>query len=237
MNPDTLKLLQNVSTATISTQLLKRKIGSTFMRGVQCLGESTPRMVGPAYTLRYVPLREDKDPWERLGRADNPARRSIEECPAGAVLVADARGVADCGTLGDILALRLQRRGVAGFVSDGGVRDVRAVISIGLPVYCAGPAAPASPGAHMAADIEVPIACGGVAIYPGDVIVGDADGVVVIPESLADEVAVNGAAQEDLEAFIQILIGEGRPVPGTYPPSDEVRREYDAWVAAGRPSP
>ncbi len=235
MNADTRERLRSVSTATITMQLLKRGLRSCYLQGVFPLDPALGRMVGPAYTVRYVPLREDKKPLENIGSNENVARRAIEECPEGAVLVSDARREPHCGTLGDILALRLERRGVAGFVSDGGVRDVESILEVALPVFCAGPAAPASPAAHVPVDVEVAIACGGAAVYPGDVVVGDRDGVVVIPAHLADEVARDGAQQEDIETFIQKLIGEGRPVIGTYPPTDAVRAEYDAWVAAGRP--
>ena len=234
MNADTAKLLAGVTTATISMQLLKRGIAACFLRGVAALAPG-PRLVGPAYTLRYVPMREDLAPLAHLGDEDNAARRAIEECPPGAVLICDARGVADSGTIGDILLLRLARRGVAGVVTDGGVRDVAACREVGLPVFCSGPAAPASPSAHVPADLEVPIACGGVAVLPGDVVVGDEDGVVVIPAALADEVARAGAEQEDVEAFIATLVGQGRSVIGTYPPTDAIREEHRRWVEAGRP--
>ena len=155
--------------------------------------------------------------------------------PASQILVMDARGVADCGTMGDILAMRLKVRGVEGVVADGGIRDANAVRDIGLPVFCAGPAAPASPTAHIPADVQVPIACGGVAVFPGDVLVGDGDGVVVIPAELVDEVAVSAAEQDGIEDFILKLVASGRPVIGTYPPNDEIRRQYAEWVSAGRP--
>ncbi len=234
MAPDTVERLAGVTTATVSMQLLKRGITACYMRGVAALAPGA-RLVGPAYTLRYVPMREDLAPLAQLGDADNAARRAIEECPAGAVLVCDARGVTDSGTIGDILLLRLARRGVAGVVSDGGVRDVAACREVGLPVFCAGPAAPASPSAHVPADLEAPIACGGVAVLPGDVLVGDEDGVVVIPAALAEEVARDAVEQEDIEAFIALLVGQGRPVIGTYPPTDAIRGEHRRWVEAGRP--
>jgi regulator of RNase E activity RraA len=236
LDDETRGLLAEVGTATISMQLLKRGIARCFMSGIAPMDAGAPRLVGPAYTLRYVPLREDLMPLERLGDASNAARRAIEECPPGAVLVCDARGVTDSGTIGDILLLRLAHRGVAGVVADGAVRDVVACRAVGLPVFCTGAAAPASPSAHVPADLQVPVACGGVAVFPGDVVVGDADGVVVVPAALAAEVARDAYAQEDIERFIQILVGQGRPVVGTYPPTDAVREEHGRWVAAGRPS-
>ncbi len=230
MNPQTLEKLKNISTATLSGQLLKRGIRNAYMCGVSALKSDQERLVGPAYTLRYIPLREDVDPLGRIGNANNLARRAIEECPAGAVLVVDARGEANCGTLGDILAARLAFRGVAGFVTDGAVRDADAIREVGLSVYCAGAAAPASPTLHMPADLQTPIACARVAVYPNDIIVADNDGVVVLPSALADEVVPSAYEQEGIEQFIQTLVAGGRPVIGTYPPNDAIRAEYREWL-------
>lgn len=236
MSPESIEALRSVSTATLQSQLMKRGLRQCTMRGVRALDPSgTGRLVGAAYTLRFVPLREDRNPLTRLGDADNPARRAIEDCPAHQVLVMDARGIGHCATMGDILAMRLKVRDVAGVVTDGGVRDADAVRKVGLAVFCAGPAAPASPSAHLPADRQVPVACGGVAVFPGDVLVGDGDGVVVIPEAMVDDVAASGAQQESIEGFIFELVRAGRPVIGTYPPTDAIREEHARWVAAGRP--
>lgn len=228
--------LRGVTTATIALQLLKRGLRAVAMRGPMPLVAGPGiRLVGPAFTLRYVPMREDLSTPEKLGRADNAGRRAMEETPPGAVLVIDARGETGCGVMGDILALRLKMRGVAGIVTDGAVRDAEGLAAIGLPCWCAGAAAPASIGGHYAADMGAVIGCGGVAVVPGDIVVADGDGAVVIPQALAGEVARDGAEQERLERFIHRRIAGGRPLPGNYPPNEETLAAYRAWLAAGEP--
>lgn len=229
---ETLEILRGVSTATVTMQLLKRGLRNVFVAGATRLTADTPRLVGEAYTLRFVPMREDLSRPEALGDPQYPPRKAIEEVPAGQVLVIDCRGDATAGAAGDILVMRLRKRGVAGLITDGAMRDVDGVAAIGLPIFCAGAAAPASLGRHFGADVQRPIACGGVAVFPGDVMVGDGDGVVVIPRHLADEVARDGAEQELLEEFLQMKVAEGRPTAGTYPPNAETRQEYEAWKAA-----
>ena len=237
MTPQSRAILATVSTATVQMQLMKRGIRRISMRGVTALDPSAAkRLVGEAYTVRFVPFREDRDPLAKLGDVDNPARRAIEDTPPGHVLVMDAREVADCGTMGDILAMRLKVRGVEGVVTDGGMRDADAVRGVGLPIFCAGPSAPATPAAHIPVDAQVPVACGGVAVFPGDVLMGDGDGVLVIPAQLVDEVAADAAEQEGIEDFIFKLVESGRPIIGTYPPTDKIRAEYAAWIEAGKPA-
>jgi regulator of RNase E activity RraA len=170
-----------------------------------------------------------------LGKPDYAPRRAIEEAPEGSVLVIDARGAASVGIVGDILAARLKARGVAGVVTDGGLRDVEATVPLGLPIFAAGPAAPASISGLTGAGMQGPIGCGGVAVIPGDLIVGDQDGVVVVPKALAAEVARDGAEQERLERFIQIKIQGGAATPGVYPANDLTKAEYKEWLAAGEP--
>ncbi len=235
MKDQTRDRLRRVTTATVSYQLLKRGIRDIFMQGVAPLDPNCGRVVGEAYTLRYIPARGDIAGVTSLGSTENLARRAIEECPAGSILAVDARREAHCGTLGDILATRLKVRGVAGVVTDGGVRDAEAVRAIGLPVFSAGPAAPASPALHVPAGLQEPVACGGIAVFPGDVIVADGDGCVVVPRALADSVAEDATNQEEIEAFIQKLIAAGRPIIGTYPPDDAVRAEFETWLRDGRP--
>jgi regulator of RNase E activity RraA len=185
-------------------------------------------MVGEAYTLRYIPAREDLNGPGEYGD-HHPQRRAIEECPPGAVLVADCRRDVSAASGGDILMTRLAERGVGGMVTDGGMRDVANIARLAMPVYIGAPSAPASFHRHAAIDANVPIACGGVPVYPGDVMVGDPDGVVVIPRHLADEVAADAAEQELLETWILNEVRGGRGISGLYPPDDETRARYDAF--------
>lgn len=233
MDDETLKNLSVISTATVTMQLLKRGIRNVSMAGVRPLNEPVQRLLGPAYTLRYVPLREDLSTPEVLGGSDYPPRVAIEQAPGGSVLVIDGRGRGDIAVLGDLLTERLKIRGVAGVVSDGGIRDCAESLAVGLPLYAAGPAAPASVSGHAAADIETPVACGGVAVFPGDIISGDGDGVVVIPKALAADVGRDGAEQERFERFAKLKIQEGRKAPGVYPPNEETKAEYAKWVEDG----
>jgi len=235
LDEKTLDALRRISVATITMQLLKRGIRNISMAGVRPLNDPVQPLVGRAYTLRYVPLREDLSVPDVLGRPDYPPRLAIEQAPAGSVLVIDGRGRADIAVVGNILVERLRIRGVAGVVSDGGVRDCKDALAAGLPLYAAGAAAPASVAGHAAADIETPVACGGVAVFPGDVIAGDGDGIVVIPRALAAEVAHDGLEQERYERFAKLKIKEGRKVPGVYPPNEDTKAEYQEWLKAGEP--
>ena len=214
MDQDIRDKLAAISAATVTMQLLKRGIRNVSMAGVRALNNPPMKLVGPAYTMRYVPLREDLSVPDVLGRPDYPPRLAIEQAPEGSVLVIDGRGRADIAVVGDILVERLKRRGVGGVVSDGGIRDMAEALASGLPLYAAGPAAPASVAGHSAADIETPVACGGVAVFPGDIIVADSDGAVVVPKALAQDVARDGFEQERYERFAKLKIAEGRKVPG-----------------------
>jgi len=235
MDAETYKNLSAISVATVTMQLLKRGIRNISMVGVRPLNDPVQRILGPAYTLRYVPLREDLSTPDVLGKPDYPPRLAIEQAPGGSVLVIDGRGRGDLAVVGDLLVERLKVRGVAGVVSDGGVRDCVEALAVGLPLYAAGPAAPASVAGHAAADIETAIQCGGVAIFPGDIIIGDADGVAVIPQALTAEVAQDGVEQERYERFAKLKIQEGRPIPGVYPPNEATKAEYAEWLKAGEP--
>jgi regulator of RNase E activity RraA len=185
--------------------------------------------VGPAYTLRNIPAREDLDKVEGFADPEHPQRKAVEHAPAGHVLVVDCRGDARVASGGQILATRLMARGAAGIVSDGGMRDSGPISEMKMPVFVANPSAPLNLVHHHATDINVPIACGGVAIYPGDLMVGDRDGVVCIPAHLAEEVAADAAEQELQEEFLLGLVRDGAPLPGTYPPNEETKAKFELW--------
>ena len=169
------------------------------------------------------------------GRTDNLHRRAIEECPPGHVLVIDTGGIAEASSAGDLMAARMKKRGVAGVVTDGGYRDTPAIRKTGLPAYQARSAPPATPIALHPIELDQPVGCAGVAVYPGDVLVGDGEGVVVIPWRLADEVADEALDAVEYEAFAELQIARGRTIFEVFPATEQSRREYDVWVAAGRP--
>jgi regulator of RNase E activity RraA len=232
ISAETRRLLARTSTATLATQLFKRGLRNTFLLGVSRLNhDPAPVMVGEAWTLRYIPAREDLNGPGEYDES-HPQRRAIEDCPPGAVLVADCRRDTAAASGGDILMTRLASRGVGGMVTDGGMRDVANIAKLAMPVYIGAPAAPASFHRHAAVDANVPIACGGVPVYPGDVMVGDLDGVVVIPRHLAEEVAHDAAEQEQLEAWILEEVRGGRGIFGLYPPDDATRTRYEAFRRA-----
>jgi regulator of RNase E activity RraA len=230
MSPDTLERLRHVSVATLCTQLFKRGFRNVFIQGIARLTEpSGGNLVGPAYTMRNIPSREDLDQVSAFENPEHPQRKAIESVPPGHVLVIDCRGETRVASGGQILTTRLRVRGAAGLVSDGPVRDSGPISLMDFPVYCAGGSAPLNLIHHHAIDLNVPIGCGGVAVYPGDVIVGDDEGVVVIPQHLADEVARDAAEQEIMEIFVLERIEAGAALPGTYPPNEETRAAYAEW--------
>ncbi len=229
MSSEVLKQLAGISTATVTMQLLKRGLRNCFIVGARPLNPRHSHFVAPAYTLPFIPMREDLSRVEVLGDPEYPARKAIEDIPPGMALVIDARGEPGAGVIGDILTARLQERGVAAVVSDGPVRDGVAVAAGVLPIFCPGFAAPASLHVHFGADLQSPIACGGVAVIPGDILVGDNDGVVVIPAAMAQDIARDGAKQERLEGFLKPRVEAGHPTIGTYPPNEETLQGYDDW--------
>ena len=225
----TRRRLAACSSATLSTQLFKRGLRNQVLQGVSRLTPQSPTMVGEAFTLRNIPAREDLDHIGVYENPEHPQRKAIEIAPPRGVLVIDCRGDARSASAGGILVRRLEVRGVAGLVTDGGLRDTLEIAARSFPVYCKAPAAPISLIHQHAVESNVPVACGGVAVYPGDVIVGDGEGVIVIPGGIADEVAVDTFEQEKLEQFVQHEIASGRPLPGTYPPNAETKARYEAW--------
>jgi regulator of RNase E activity RraA len=230
LKPETIERLRRVSTATLTTQLFKRGLRNVFLQGVARLTTPTGgNLVGPAFTMRNIPAREDLDQLSAFENPEHPQRKAIETVPPGYVLVLDCRGETRVASGGQILMTRLMKRGAAGLVSDGPVRDSGTIAQMDFPVYCAGGSAPLNLIQHHATDLNVPIGCGGVAVYPGDVIVGDEEGVVVIPQHLADEVAADAAEQEQMEVFVLERIQGGAALPGTYPPNAETRAAYAAW--------
>jgi regulator of RNase E activity RraA len=217
------------SSATLSTQLFKRGLRNQVLQGVSRLTPKAPTMVGEAFTLRNIPAREDIDHIGVYDDPEHPQRKAIEIAPPGSVLVIDCREDARSASAGGILLRRLEVRGVAGMVTDGGLRDTPDIAQREFPVYCKAPSAPISLITQHAVESNVPVACGGVAVYPGDVIVGDGEGVIVIPRGIADEVAIDCYEQEKLEEFVQLEIAAGRPLPGTYPPNADTKARYEAW--------
>lgn len=235
LNPTTREQLAFAGNACIANCLLKRGFRNVFMQGVHPLAPDQPRLVGHAVTLRFIPAREDIDSLAAYSRDDNLHRLAVEECPAGAVLVMDAQRNTQVSSAGDLLLGRMKARGAAGIVTDGGFRDVAGMRRVGLPAYHRQPATPATPIALHPLERDVPIGCGGVAVYPGDAIVGDADGIIVIPRHLADEIAAEAYEIEAYEKYAEREIAKGRSLFGLFPPTDASRAEYQAWIARGRP--
>lgn len=219
--------LAAVSVATLTTVLLKKGLRNVWIRGTRPLSPDQPRLIGRAFTLRFIPAREDLATPASLA-SPRSTRAAIEAMPDGCIAVADAMGVTDAGTFGDILCARMVRRGVRALVTDGVVRDVAGVRDTGLPVWCQGGAAPPSVAGLTFVAWQEPVACGGVAVFPGDLIVADGDGAVVVPAALVDEVVTIAADQEHLEAWIMAEINAGAGLPGLYPPNEETMARYEA---------
>jgi regulator of RNase E activity RraA len=225
--------LATVSTATLTTALFKRGLRNQFVQDVHPLNANPAPMVGEAYTLRYIPAREDLNPISVFRDRAHPQRRAVEECPAGAVLVIDSRKDARAASAGSILVTRLMMRGVAGVVTDGGFRDSPEIARLSIPAYHQRPAAPTNLTRHQAVDINVPIGCGDAPVFPGDVVVGDAEGVVILPAHLADEIAGDSVEMTVFEDFVTEEVQSGRSILGLYPATDEgTARDFAAWRAA-----
>lgn len=224
---ETLAALKGVTTATLTTILLKKGLRNVWLRGAKPIRTGQPRLVGRAFTLRFVPAREDLATPESWSSPIS-TRAAIEAMPEGVIAVVDAMGVQDAGIFGDILCARMAKRKVTALVSDGVVRDAAGVLGTGLPVWCSGVAAPASVAGLTFVDWQLPIGCGGVAVFPNDVIVADDDGAVVIPQALVEAVVPLAVEQERMEAWIMLEVEKGVPLPGLYPMNAETKARYDA---------
>jgi len=225
--------LKTVSTATVATALYKRGLRIQCIQDVHPLSPDQPTMVGEAFTLRYMPAREDLNKLEVFRDRAHPQRKAVEDCPPGAVMVIDSRKNARAASAGSILVARLMKRGVAGIVTDGGFRDSPEIAKLSIPAYHHRPASPTNLTQHQAIDINVPIGCGDAPVFPGDVIVGDGEGVVVIPAHLADEIADEAVEMTAFEDFVTEEVMKGRSILGLYPATDEqVLKDFAAWRMA-----
>jgi regulator of RNase E activity RraA len=232
LDPKIVETLRGVSSGTITTVLLKKGLRNVWLRGTRPLAPGQPRLVGRAFTLRFVPSREDLATPASWGSPIS-TRAAIEAMPAGCIAVVGALGTTDAGIFGDILCARMQKRGVAGLVTDGVMRDVAGVLGTGLPVWCQGTAAPPSVAGLTFVGWQEPIDCGGVAVFPNDVILVDQDGAVLIPAALLDDVVTAAVEQERFENWIMSQVEQGAVLPGLYPPNDENLAKYKAYVASG----
>ncbi len=230
MKEETKAVLEKVSTASLATLLFKRGLRNQYIQGVSRLNPDAPRMVGPVYTLRYIPAREDLNPIEVFKDPEHKQRLAIEEIPEGHVLVMDCRGDASAASAGSILATRLEVRGCAGIVTDGGLRDADEIAKLEMPSFCAKPSAPTNLTKHQAQDLNIPIGCGGVAVFPGDIAVGDGDGVIIIPAELVDELASEAKGMEKYEAWVIDQVRAGESIIGLYPMNDETKVRYEEWL-------
>jgi regulator of RNase E activity RraA len=221
--------LTAVSTATLTSVLLKRGLRNVFIRGVHKINKNAPRLVGPAFTLRYIPAREDIDHTGVFADRNHPQRKAVEECPPGFVFVIDSRKDASAASAGGILVTRLWKRGVAGVVTDGGFRDTPDIAELPFPAYHSAPSAPTNLIRHHALDINQPIGCGDVPVYPGDIIVGDDEGIVVIPAHMAEEVADEAFEQTAFEDFVEERVRDGESIFGLYPPAPEAEQAFTVW--------
>lgn len=231
MRAETKAVLERTSTASLATLLFKRGLRNQFLQRVGRLGAGRKRMVGPVFTLRYIPAREDLNPIEVFRNPGHPQRRAVEEIPAEYVLVMDCRQDATAASAGSILMTRLQVRGCAGVVTDGGLRDSDEISQLEIPSFCARPSAPTNLTKHQAVDINVPIGCGGVAVFPGDIAVGDGDGVIIVPAELADAIATEAKEMEIYEGWVIDQVKAGASIIGLYPMNDETQSKYKAWLS------
>ncbi|WP_293797852.1 ribonuclease activity regulator RraA [uncultured Bosea sp.] len=233
LKPETREKLRGVSVATLCTALFKRGLRNQFIQDVRPLNPGAGTMVGEAFTLRYIPAREDLNPLSVFQDRAHPQRKAVEDCPPGAVMVIDSRKDPRAASAGGILVSRLMKRGVAGVVTDGGFRDSHEIAGLPFPSYHTRPSSPTNLTLHQAIDINVPVGCGDVAVWPGDVVVGDAEGVIVIPAHLADEVAAEAVEMTAFEDFVTEEVLKGRSILGLYPATEEQTKvDFAAWRKA-----
>jgi len=228
---DVIERLRGVSTATLNTALFKRGLHNTYIQGVSRINKENIKMVGQAFTLRYIPAREDLDSIVAFKDPKHPQRLAVESVPEGMIMVSDCRQDASAASAGSILLTRLEFRKCGGFVSDAGIRDFDDAAKMVLPIFCVKPSAPTNLTKHHGVDIQVPIGCGGVAVFPGDVLVGDGDGIIVIPVGIAEVISEEASKMERFEAYVIEKVRSETPVIGLYPPTDEALAEYNKFIA------
>lgn len=230
LSQETREKLEHISTATLTTLLFKRGLNHQFIQGVLPLGKYSKNMVGEAFTVRYIPAREDLNPITVFQDPTHPQRHAIETCPAGCVMVFDSRQNARAASAGAILITRLMQRGAAGVVTDGGFRDSAEIAELDMPAYHQRPSAPTNLTLHQAIDINVPIGCGDAPVFPGDILVGDADGVVVLPKEIAKELADEAWEMTIFEDFVIDQVRAGKAIIGLYPATNpQTKIDFEAW--------
>lgn len=236
VSKETIEQLHQVSSATLSTLMMKdHGLANTCIRNIRMINDNDMRMAGPAYTMRYIPGREDLLPEQWLDHPNNLMRISAETMPAGVIIVMDSCDNPDVGMLGGNLLARLISRGIAGVVTDGGMRDRDEIREMPIPVYSRSVVVPPSFPALMLTAVQQPISCGGVPIFPDDIVVGDSDGVVVVPAHLAQALATAGLEMDGIEQWVHFRLAAGASLEGLYPPDEKSTAQYEAWVKAGRP--
>jgi regulator of RNase E activity RraA len=232
LDPEVLEALRQASTATLATQLYRRGLRQPFLVGVKPVNPAAASFAGEAFTMRFIPSREDVDPMDNPYRTGNVLQwEAMERVGPGQVIVVDSREDIRAASAGDILLSRAMYRGAAGFVTDGALRDGHALAALAFPAYARAVTATTRPAFFHVAELQVPIGCAGVAVYPGDVLVGDPDGVIVVPRALAPVIAVPAREQERLEAYLHTRIQQGEPLWGVYPPDENTLADYRAWQA------
>ena len=236
ITPELLDRLARLSSGSLTTELFRKGLRQCFLRGLKPLNPASARFAGEAFTMRYIPAREDIDTYDTLTPYPNPLNlqwEAVEQIGPRQVLVIDSRCDMSSASAGNVLLTRMMVKGCAGIVTDGGLRDGLEIAQMAFPAYCQGVVASTRLSTHHAADLNVPISCAGVAVYPGDILVGDGDGVTVIPRAMAAELADLCEKRDAFEAYVQLRIAAGEGLYGVYPPTPQTRADYAAWQAAG----